>query len=135
MLSFEDLEKWIFAEEDDLKTQRSEIIKWKNVFVNTFINTVDASVLAEVQEMLGYNKNYNSEKLSARLLFDITRNTGFETKKDKLGACFILDCCNWTERQSDDICGLDERRLSQDKKMKNIRDKSVLKNALEEAGF
>ena len=33
------------------------------------------------------------------MLFAITRNTGFETDKGTLGACFTVDCCDWSERQ------------------------------------
>lgn len=135
LLSFQDLEKWIFAEEDELKDKREDIINAKNHFVTTYTKTNDASVLAEVQKLLKYNRNYNSEQLSAKLLLEITRNTGFETKKGAIGECFILDCCNWQARQSDDICGLENGRLSQAEKMLHIREKSVLKNALEEAGF
>jgi hypothetical protein len=40
----------------------------------------------------------NTEQLSAKRLLEITRNTGFETTKGKLGDCFIVDQCEWTKQ-------------------------------------
>ena len=64
-----------------------------------------------------------------------TRNTGFETTKGRLGSCFIVDCCDWDKRQSDDICGLDQKRLTGDEKIKIIFENSVLKNTFAKAGL
>ena len=69
------------------------------------------------------------------MLFNITRNTGFETDKSKVGQCFINSCCDWIERQTDDICGLDNDRLSADEKMDQILVRSVLQDAFMEAGL
>ena len=74
----------------------------------------------ESQANISISKNfekYNSEKISAKLLNMITRNTGFETDKSKVGPCFITECCEWENRQADDICGLDNKRLSISEKM------------------
>lgn len=41
-----------------------------------------------IKEILKYDKHieeHNIEQLAARLLFDLTRNTGFEVSKGKLG--------------------------------------------------
>lgn len=70
-----------------------------------------------------YDKNldsHNIEQISAKLLFDLTRNTGFEVSKGSIGECWIKSCCDWLERQADDICGLDKTRLSVADKMKSI---------------
>ena len=74
-------------------------------------------------------------KLAARLLYDITRNTGFETDKSKIGYCFINSCCQWAERGDDDICGLDDSRLTYSQKMYQIRIHSDLSEAFKEAGL
>ena len=53
-------------------------------------------------------------------MFDITRNTGFEVSKKSVGPCWILTCCEWNERAEDDICGLNEARISVRGKMCQI---------------
>jgi hypothetical protein len=40
--------------------------------------------------------------------------------KGIIGECWIKSCCEWLERQADDICGLDNKRLSLTDKMKSI---------------
>ena len=135
LLSFTDLDNWIFADQDELKEKRQKLLEWKDLFVRAFTETVNADFLNEVREVLQYYGCSNSEQFSAKLLYEITRNTGFETNKGKLGECFINDCCEWLSRQDDDICGLDDQRLTTATKMKSIYEKSVLKNALTKAGL
>jgi hypothetical protein len=135
ILSFEMLEDWVFASQDELREKRKDLLFWKRIFVRAYVNEENADILNEVKAALQYSDKHNSEQVSAKLLFDITRNTGFETNKGTLGQCFVVDCCNWQEKQHDDICGLDGMRLSLANKMMSIYEKSVLKNALEEAGF
>ena len=77
----------------------------------------------DIREIIEYNENvdnYNVEQLSARILFDLTRNTGFEVSKGNIGECWIKSCCEWKERMKDDICGLDANRLSIKEKMMQI---------------
>lgn len=52
--------------------------------------------------------------------FDLTRNTGFEVSKSKIGDCWIKSCCEWEGRQNNDICGLDGSNLPIRSKMKEI---------------
>ena len=75
------------------------------------------------------------EQLSAKLLFDLTRNTGFEVSKGVLGECWIKSCCEWDERQEDDICGLDYNRRSVFDKMKRIYVGSSLKLQIPKVGL
>ena len=51
------------------------------------------------------------------MLFAITRNTGFETDKGTLGACFTVDCCDWSERQ--------ELRVALDLTIRSLKRKNV----------
>lgn len=37
-----------------------------------------------------------------------------------LGECWRQNCCEWADRQEDDICGLDQTKLSLNEKMKYI---------------
>ena len=80
-------------------------------------------------------EEHNIEQLSAKLLFDLTRNTGFEVSKGTLGECWIKSCCEWGNRQEDDICGLDHNRLAVFDKMKRIYDGSSLKLQFPKVGL
>ena len=135
LLSFEILDKWIFAEEDELKEKRSEILEQRDIFVKLIKNGGDASELNEFKTKFNFSQKYNSEKISAKLLKEITRNTGFETDKSQIGQCFINDCCEWSNRQNDDICGLEDRKLTLLEKMEQIVERSVLQAAFKEAGL
>lgn len=53
-------------------------------------------------------------------IFDLTRNTGFEISKWHFGECWRQNCCEWANRQEDDICGLDQTKLSLKDKMKSV---------------
>lgn len=91
-----------------------------------------------IKEILKYDKHieeHNIEQLAARLLFDLTRNTGFEVSKGKLGECWVQSCCEWTERRKDDICGLDNSRLSVYDKMKSIYERTSLKEQFRASGL
>lgn len=135
LLSFQLLEDWVFAEEDELKDKRKKLLELKPEFVDLISNGGDADRLSVIRETLGYSKKLNTEQLSAKMLFEITRNTGFETTKGKLGECFIIDCCNWEARAEDDICGIDRKRLASDDKIRTIFDYSVLKDSFAKAGL
>ena len=70
----------------------------------------------------------------AKLLFDLTRNTGFEVSKGSIGDCWIKSCCEWQNRMENDICGLDDGRLSVYEKMKHIYEGTSLKKQFERIG-
>ena len=134
LLSFENLIDWIFAKEDELKEKRKELLELRELFIRVM------SDMADIDEQENFflkldELNYNAEQLSSKLLFEITRNTGFETSKSKLGQCFVVDCCEWSGRQDDDICGLDDSRISASEKIKLIMEKSVLSRAFTEVGL
>ncbi len=134
LLSFKLLEKWMFAEDDELKDKRARLFEIKDIFVDLVCNGGDSSTLSSIKEELD-SESCNTEQLSSKLLFQITRNTGFETGKGKLGDCFVVDCCDWKARGDDDNCGLDETRLTSDNKIRQIVENSVLKDAFAKAGL
>ena len=131
LLSFSLLEQWVFAEKDALKDKRSNLLKNKDIFVKAVTQNGNAEDLVLLRKSIGYSDKYNTELIAAKMLYDITRNTGFETDKKHLGLCFYIDCCKWEERQSDDICGLDKNRLEMVTKMVLIMEHSILKKAFE----
>lgn len=133
LLSFKFLEQWVFAEEDELRDKRQKVLEARNIFIKIINDGGDSDTLNEFKSL--YEYQMNTEKISARILSEITKNTGFETNKAKIGLCFINNCCEWNERKEDDICGLDYNRLTVSEKMKQIFKHSVLELAFEEAGL
>ena len=73
--------------------------------------------------------------LSAKLLFGLTRNTGFEVQKGKLGPCWFESCCEWNEREEDDICGLNDNRISAKEKMLEIYHLTSLEREFKKCGL
>lgn len=121
LLEFKDLIEWIYASDDEFLTKRKKAIAAREKLVNTIqkgeLNYKD------IREIVEYNENidnYNVEQLSAKILLDLTRNTGFEVFKGSIGECWIKSCCEWEKRMPDDICGLDADRLNIRTKMERI---------------
>ena len=130
-MSFKFLEEWVFAEKDELKDKRRNLLDARKTFIDIVLNGGDATLLAKLKADLDFSENKNTEQISAKLLTGITLNTGFETDKKKLGTCFINNCCEWVERQMDDICGLDDERIQADEKVKQSVKNSVLKDVFQ----
>lgn len=121
LLEFHDLIEWIYAPEDDFFVKRKKAIAARDKLVQTIQSgEVNYKGICEIMEYNGNVDDYNVEQLSARILFDLTRNTGFEVSKGSIGECWMKSCCEWEERRQDDICGLDENRLTIQEKMKRI---------------
>ena len=135
LLPFRLLEQWVFAEEDELKEKRQNFLRARELFIDIVQNGGGADKLAELKNLLALSKALNTEQLAAKLLEEITRNTGCETSKKKLGFCFVHSCCEWKERQADDTCGLDKTRLTSAEKRKKLVEFSVLKDAFAKVGL
>ena len=128
LLEFSNLIAWIYAPNDELLTKREKAVLARKKLISTIQNGMIN--YKDIKEIVEYDENiteHNIEQLTARLLFDLTRNTGFEVSKGRIGECWVKDCCDWQERQEDDICGLDYRRLSKNDKMKSIYEGTCLK--------
>lgn len=121
LLEFDKLTDWIYAPEDEFFTKRLSAIYAREKLVEILrTGETDYKAIREIVEYDAHPGRHNIEQLSSKLLFDLTRNTGFEVTKGKIGSCWILSCCDWKDRQEDDICGLDERRLLLSEKMKAV---------------
>lgn len=129
LLEFDQLIHWIYAPEDDFLIKRSGALKAREALVKCLSSgEVDYKMLQEVSLYDVHLDSHNIEQLSAKLLFDLTRNTGFEVSKKMIGECWIRSCCEWDKRQEDDICGLDNNRLSLKAKMQSVyRGTSIMK--------
>ena len=136
LLEFKELIEWIYAPEDEFSQKRVKAIAARHKLVESLQD--DNLDYKGIREVVEYDKNieeHNIEQLSAKLLFDLTRNTGFEVSKGVLGECWIKSCCEWENRQEDDICGLDHNRRSVFEKMKRIYDGSSLRLQFPKVGL
>ena len=135
LLSFRRLEKWIFAEQDELREKRKGYLHIRALFLKLILSEGSSEELSEFRELFPYAKKANTEQIASKLLFEITRNTGFETDKGNIGVCFTVDCCDWSKRQANDICGLDNNKISASKKAELLVSHSILKRAFERVGL
>ena len=135
LLSFELLEKWVFSETDELKDKRKDLLEARKQFVKLITKGGSSDDLNSFKTVFKYQYTDNSEKIANKLLEEITKNTGFATTKSNIGPCFINSCCDWNNRQEDDICGLDDNRLSVEAKMKEILARSVLQGEFTKVGL
>ena len=136
LLEFDKLIDWIYAPDDEFLTKRADAIRARKSLVKTIRSgDLNYKTLREIVEYDGKLKYHNIEQLAARLLYDLTRNTGFEVSKGKLGDCWTKSCCDWKDRQEHDICGLDIERLPLSDKMRSIFYGISLHNELTRAGL
>ncbi len=136
MLEFNKLIDWIYAPNDEFLVKRKKAIYAREKLVETLkLDEVDYKKVKEIIEYDVKIEEHNIEQLSAKLLFDLTRNTGFEVSKGEIGECWIKSCCEWRNRQDNDICGLDCSRLSVTDKMKEIYRGTSLKREFSNVGL
>ena len=136
LLQFKNLIKWIYASDDEFLEKRASAISAREKLVHS-IESGNMNY-KDIKEIVKYDKHideHNVEQLIAKLLFDLTRNTGFEVTKGNIGECWIKSCCEWEKRMESDICGLDFNRMSVYDKMKNIYEETCLKEQVHEAGL
>lgn len=121
LLEFNKLIQWIYAPNDEFLVKRAVMVEARNKLVAALqSDNVDYKTIQEIIDYDSNLSNHNIEQLTAKLLFDLTRNTGFEVAKGTIGNCWIESCCNWNDRQENDVCGLELSRLSVRDKMKDI---------------
>ncbi len=136
LLEFRSLIAWIYASDDEFLIKRKQAIAAREKLVNTIQN--GELNYKDIREIVEYNENvdnYNIEQLSAKILFELTRNTGFEVSKGNIGDCWIKSCCEWGKRMPDDICGLDANRLNLGEKMKHIYEGTSLLMQFQDVGL
>ena len=136
LLEFKELIDWVFTPDDEFLEKRADIISARTKLLRAISN--GDSSYKEIKEIKDYCDNiedYNIEQLSAKILFELTRNTGFEVSKSSIGECWIRSCCDWSGRQDDDICGLDNSRLDLYDKMKHILAETCLSSEFRRLGL
>lgn len=136
LLEFRNLIDWIYAPDDEFLKKRAGAVSAREKLINS-IDNGDMNY-KDIKEIVEYDEDideHNIEQLAAKLLFDLTRNTGFEVSKGKIGDCWTNSCCEWNDREYDDICGLDYSRLSIYDKMKSIYERTCLKEQFRVIGL
>lgn len=88
LLEFKNLIAWIYAPNDEFLEKRDSVIAARNKLVKS----IDLGEMnyKEIEEILKYDKHieeHNVEQLAAKILFDLTRNTGFQVSKQSIGDC------------------------------------------------
>lgn len=125
---------WIYAKEDPFRQKRNKAICVRKELLDALSSGETSYKL--LKSVVDYDKNiekHNIEQFVATLLLELTRNTGFVVSKKNLGPCWRKDCCQWQERQEDDICGLDVKRLSVKEKMNRIFQETSLQKCFRAA--
>ena len=90
LLEFDKLIKWIYAPDDEFLVKRIKAIRARELLVKSIQSeTFDYKTIQEIIKYDNHLDNHNIEQLSAKLLFDLTRNTGFEVSKGMIGKCWI----------------------------------------------
>ena len=136
LLEFNNLINWIYAPDDEYLEKRAGVVAAREKLVNSIENGImNYKNIREIVEYDEHIKEHNIEQIAAKLLFDLTRNTGFEVSKGNIGDCWIKSCCEWDDRMEDDICGLDYSRLPIYDKMKSIYEGTCLKEQFRAAGL
>lgn len=135
LLSFSLLLDWIYAENDEFREKRAYLITVREKFLEAIDKKNDYKEIPEIAEWINKISEYNIEKITAKLLYELTRNTGFLVDKSNLGVCWKVDCCDYEERENDDECGLDDSRLSLAEKMQAILRESFLRREFERIGL
>lgn len=135
LLEFEKLIDWIYAPDDEFLSKRKQIIVAREKLLKAISQKADYKSINEIRKYVESVDEYNIEQLAAKMLFDLTRNTGFEVTKGKLGPCWCKDCCKWIERQENDFCGLDDSKISAKEKMKDIYYFTSLSTELQKCGL
>lgn len=136
LLEFDKLIKWIYAPNDEFLKKRANVINAREKLIESIKSgDFDYKSIREIIEYDAHLENHNIEQLSAKMLFDLTRNTGFEVSKGCIGECRITFCCNWSVREDNDICGLDYNYLSVADKMKHIFYGTSLKEEFKKVGL
>lgn len=136
LLEFDYLLDWIYAPDDEFFVKRAKAVQAREKLLEA-VGTEGADYKV-LQEVIAYDsnlENHNIEQLSARLLFDLTRNTGFEVSKGKIGGCWLVSCCEWEDRQENDICGLADHPLPLSDKMKSIYRGTSLQTEFSKTGL
>ena len=136
LLELKNLLDWIYAPEDEFISKRIMAIMAREKLITALQDPkIDYKQLTEIRDYYSRVDVLNIEQFAAKLLFDLTRNTGFEVSKGSLGTCWIVSCCDWYKKQADDICGLDENRISLEEKMLAIFQNTSLQREFQKAGL
>lgn len=81
LLEFEKLPDWVFAEEDDFRLQRADLLEARKALLNAVRQSADYKRNPMIVTLFDKTKEYNIEQFVAKLLYLLTRNTGFEVSK------------------------------------------------------
>ena len=129
LLSFQYLTDWVFEKNSILEKKRKREIDVRNALLNAMQEDRYAeykeiiqirSYFASIVNNVGSIDKYSIETFSAKLLHNITRNTGFFVDKNNLGDCWYKRCCTSRAEVNENGCGLFDREQILDKRDKCV---------------
>ena len=136
ILEFADLLNWVYAPDDIFFIKRENAIFARKKLIESIDSgNMNYSGIKEIIQYDGKVAEHNVEQLAAKILYDLTRNTGFEISKGKMGECWTVSCCEWKSREDSDVCGLDFNRMTIFEKMQRIYERTCLKEQLGKVGL
>lgn len=131
ILSFTDFIDWVFEQFDIFKVKRKLELSCRD----DLLSAMSLGESSNIKKFMDKHSScINFEQLCAKLLFEITRNTGFEVTKGSLGECWYVSCCNYSKRDSSDVCGLDLVRLNSYEKALELFKKTGLESSFNSIG-
>lgn len=139
-LSLDFFMDWVYEKDDYFYKLRKEFVKCRQDLVNLNANA-ELFRYRELESMQflmqKHPKRKTFEKLCKALLLEITKNTGFEVRDgyDKLGQCWYINCCDYENKQDDDVCGLSSVYPSGRLKLYQILENSGLEDRLSDTGL
>ena len=135
LLSFTKLKDWIFKDEEAAKKKELHL-KAREALIHV-LNGDSRETYKSVQDIKGYFESgianvgtmekYTIESFASKLLFNITRNTGFFVDKMIFGDCWKEDCCI---DMAESMCGIDIEELTASEKMQILYYNSDLQKIL-----
>lgn len=127
LLSFSKFVDWCFSENDFLKERRKDLLECRDILLNLGNDITSYLEMDCLRKFVSKHNVSNIEQCCAKLVGNIVRNTGFEVRKGKLGECWYVDCCNYSQKEADDECGLDQLLPTGKRKALEIYNYSCIK--------
>lgn len=100
LLSYSDLITYLQLQKD--LTYCKEEVSVRDFLLHTYDNNdsaySDADAVKDYRNKHKVLKNYTLESISSSVLKNLTRNSGFEVDKNKIGACWLDSCCSYNDK-------------------------------------
>lgn len=135
LLSFDKFVDWCFTENDFLKEKRRDLLECRGILINLGDNIESYLEYDCLRVYVQKHHISNIEQCCSKLIKGIVKNTGFEISKGKLGECWYVDCCTYSQKEEDDECGLSNSTPTSGTKAFEIFNHSCIKSRFDNFGI